>query len=464
MLTNDGGNPETLANQTGRNPGVARISGTSTSPAKTETMHQDTSALMERVLERKNLVRAYKRVVGNRGSAGVDGMTVEELKGYIRDHWDDISQALSAGTYQPQPVLRVEIPKPDGKGKRKLGIPVVIDRLIQQALLQALNPIFDPGFSDSSYGFREGRSAHQAILQAREYVKAGKSWVVDIDLEKFFDRVNHDMLMARVARKVKDKRVLKLIRGFLNAGVMENGLVSPTREGTPQGGPLSPLLSNVMLDDLDKELERRGLSFCRYADDCNIYVGSQKAGDRVKRSITQFITTRLKLKVNEEKSAVDRPDNRKFLGYTIAGRKEPRLKPAKQSIERLKAKVKAICKKGRGRNVRRVVAELTLALRGWVNYFKLSTVKKIFNELDQWIRHRLRCIIWRQWKRPWTRFRNLIKLGLDEERAAMSAWNGRGEWWNSGASHANQAFPISYFEKLGLLSLHKSMLRFQSIS
>ena len=232
MLTNDGGNPETLASQTGRNPGVARISGTSTSPATTETMHQDTSALMERVLERKNLVRAYKRVVGNRGSAGVDGMTVEELKGYIRDHWDDIRQALLAGTYQPQPVLRVEIPKPDGKGKRKLGIPVVIDRLIQQALLQVLNPIFDPGFSGSSYGFRQGRSAHQAILQAREFVKAGKSWVVDIDLEKFFDRVNHDMLMARVARKVKDKRVLKLIRGFLNAGVMENGLVSPTSEGT----------------------------------------------------------------------------------------------------------------------------------------------------------------------------------------------------------------------------------------
>lgn len=411
-------------------------------------MHQDTSTLMERVLEKKNLVRAYKRVVDNRGSAGVDGVRVEELKDYIRTHWKGIQEALLTGTYQPQPVLRVEIPKPDGKGKRKLGIPVVIDRLIQQALLQVLNPVFDPGFSESSYGFREGRSAHQAILQAREYVKAGKSWVVDIDLEKFFDRVNHDMLMARVARKVKDKRVLKLIRGFLNAGVMENGLVSPTREGTPQGGPLSPLLSNIMLDDLDKELERRGLSFCRYADDCNIYVGSQKAGDRVKRSITQFITTRLKLKVNEEKSAVDRPQNRKFLGYTIIGHQKPRLKPAKQSVERLKAKVKAICKRGRGRNIRRVAVELTVVLRGWVNYFKLSSVRSIFEELDQWIRHRLRCIIWRQWKHPRTRFRNLIKLGLDEERAAKSAWNGWGAWWNSGASHANKALPISYFEKL----------------
>ena len=427
-------------------------------------MHQDTSALMERVLERENLVRAYKRVVGNHGSAGVDGITVEELKGYIRDHWENVRQALLAGKSQPQPVLRVEIPKPDGKGKRKLGIPVVIDRMIQQALLQVINPIYDSGFSDSSYRFRVGRSAQQAILQAREYVKTGKSWVVDIDLEKFFDRVNHDVLMARVARKITDKRVLKLIRGFLNAGVMENGLVSPTKEGTPQGGPLSPLLSNIMLDDLDKELEKRGLSFCRYADDCNIYVGSQKAGDRVKQSITQFITTRLKLKVNEEKSAVDRPDNRKFLGYTIAGRKEPRLKPAKQSIKRLKDKVKAICKKGRGRNIRRIAADLTPILRGWVNYFKLSTIKGVFDELDQWIRRRLRDIIWRQWKRPRTRFRNLDKLGLDEERAAKSAWNGRGAWWNAGASHMNQALPNSFFEMQGLLSLSKSMLRFQGMS
>ena len=463
-MTNDGGNPETLANQTGRNPGVVRISGTSTSPATMETTHQDTSALMERVLERKNLARAYKRVVSNNGSAGVDGMQVKDLKEFILTNWKTVEQQMLEGTYSPQPVRRVEIPKPGGKGKRNLGIPVVLDRLIQQALLQVLTPVFDPGFSASSYGFREGRSAHQAILQAREYVKAGKSWVVDIDLEKFFDRVNHDMLMARVARKITDKRMLKLIRGFLNAGAMENGLVSPTKEGTPQGGPLSPLLSNIMLDDLDKELERRGLSFCRYADDCNIYVASQKAGDRVKRSITQFITTRLKLKVNEEKSAVDRPDNRKFLGYTIAGRKEPKLKPAKLSIERLKAKVKTICRKGRGRNIRRIVAEMTLALRGWVYYFKLSTVKKIFEELDRWIRRRLRNIIWRQWKRPRTRFRNLMKIGLEEDRAAMSAWNGRGAWWNAGASHTNQALPNSYFERQGLLSLSKSMLRFQSMS
>jgi len=453
MLETEGVNPEALANQTGRNPGVARISATSESPARMETMCQDTSHLMEGVLERENMVQAYKRVVSNHGSSGIDGVSVEELSAYIRGHWTSIREALLEGTYKPQPVRRVEIPKPDGKGVRKLGIPTVLDRMIQQAILQILNPIFDTGFSESSYGFRVGRSAHQAIAQAQAYVKEGKTWVVDIDLEKFFDRVNHDMLMARVARKVKDKRLLKLIRGFLNAGVMENGLVCPTKEGTPQGGPLSPLLSNIVLDDLDKELERRGLSFCRYADDCNIYVGSKRAGDRVKRSITQFITTKLKLKVNEDKSAVDKPGKRKFLGYTIMGGKECGLKPAAQSIERLKAKVKAVCKKGRGRAVRRVVEELNRILRGWANYFKLSSVKGIFESLDQWIRRKLRCILWRQWKRPWTRYRNLVKLGLDVDRAALSAWNGRGAWWNAGASHLNQAVPISFFERLGLLSL-----------
>jgi RNA-directed DNA polymerase len=333
--------------------------------------------------------------------------------------------------------------------------------MIQQAVLQILTPVFDPGFSESSYGFREGRSAHQAILQAREYVQAGKTWVVDIDLEKFFDRVNHDMLMARVARKVKDKRMLKLVRGFLNAGAMENGLVSPRLEGTPQGGPLSPLLSNIMLDDLDNELERRGLSFCRYADDCNIYVGSLKAGERVKRSITQFLTTTLKLKVNEENSAVDKPSNRKFLGYTIMGKTNPTLKPADQSIARLKEKVKALCHKGRGWNIRKTIAELTRVLRGWVNYFKLSGVKGIFEELDRWIRRRLRDILWRQWKRPKTRFRNLVRLELEEERARMSAGNGRGAWWNAGASHMNQALPVIFFEKLGLLSLSLKMRCFQ---
>jgi RNA-directed DNA polymerase len=461
MLERDGEAPEALATKTGRNPGVARTGATLTSPATTDTIHQDTTSLMERVLEKKNLVKAYKRVVSNRGSAGIDDMSVRELAGYIRENWSAVERNLLAGTYQPRPVLRVEIPKPDGKGKRKLGIPIVLDRMIQQAVLQILNPIFDAEFSESSYGFREGRNAHQAVLKAQEYVRAGKSWVVDIDLEKFFDRVNHDMLMARVARKVKDKRILKLVRGFLNAGVMEHGVVQPTHEGTPQGGPLSPLLSNIMLDDLDKELERRELAFCRYADDCNIYVGSQKAAERVKRSITQFITTKLKLKVNEEKSAVDRPEHRKFLGYTIVGRAKAQLIPAKQSIDRLKTKVKVLCRKARGWNIRKTIAVLTRTLRGWVNYFKLSAYKKIFGELDQWIRRKLRCILWRQWKRPRTRYKYLLKLRIEEGRARRSAWNGRGAWWNAGASHMNQAIPVRIFEKLGLLSLYQSMVKFQ---
>jgi RNA-directed DNA polymerase len=464
MLKREGENPEPVASETGRNPGVARITGTSQIPATKESIHQETIALMEKVVEKENLGRAYKRVVSNNGASGIDGMRVGEFADFIRKNWPGIKQTLLDGTYKPQPVLRVEIPKPDGKGVRKLGIPIVLDRMIQQALLQVLNPIFDPGFSESSFGFREGRSAHNAILQALDYVKAGKGWVVDIDLEKFFDRVNHDMLMARVVRKVKDKRVLKLIRGFLNAGVMENGLVTATKEGTPQGGPLSPLLSNIMLDDLDKELERRGLSFCRYADDCNIYVGSLKAGERVKRSITQFITTKLKLRVNEEKSAVDKPGNRKFLGYTILGRTDPKLKPADQSIARLKSKVKVLFRKGRGWNIRKTINELTRILRGWVNYFKLSRVKGIFEELDQWVRRKLRCVIWRQWKRPKTRYWNLVRLGLDEERARLSAGNGRGAWWNAGASHMNCAFPKYYFEELGLLSLSRKMWDFQHSS
>jgi RNA-directed DNA polymerase len=334
-----------------------------------------------------------------------------------------------------------------------------VDRLIQQATLQVLDPIFDPGFSESSYGFRKARSAHQAVLKACDYVRAGNRWVVDLDLEKFFDRVNHDVLMSRVARKVKDKRVLRLIRGYLQAGIMDGGLVEPSREGTPQGGPLSPLLSNILLDELDKELERRGHSFCRYADDCNIYVASQRAGERVKESVTAFLAKRLKLKVNEEKSAVDRPWKRKFLGYTLTAEGEPRLKVAPESEARLKAKLKDIFRRGRGRSLQRVIEEMKLVLVGWMNYFSLARVRNVFERLDEWIRRRLRVILGRQWKRPYTRAKRLMARGLPEEQAWKSACNGRGPWWNAGAVHMNLAYPKAFFDRLGLVSLLDRHLR-----
>jgi RNA-directed DNA polymerase len=414
---------------------------------------------MEEVVESKNMQEAYRKVVGNRGAAGIDEMTVEELKPYLKTEWPAIKESLLGDQYRPRPVRRVEIPKPGGKGVRKLGIPTVVDRLIQQAILQVLDPIFDPGFSESNYGFRKGRSAHQAVLKAREYVRAGNRWVVDLDLEKFFDRVNHDVLMSRVARKVKDKRVLRLIRGYLQAGIMDGGLVEPSREGTPQGGPLSPLLSNILLDELDKELERRGHSFCRYADDCNIYVASQRAGERVKESVTAFLAKRLKLKVNEEKSAVDRPWKRKFLGYTLTAEGEPRLKVAPESEARLKAKLKDIFRRGRGQSLQRVIEEMKLVLVGWMSYFSLARVRNVFERLDEWIRRRLRVILWRQWKRPFARAKRLMARGLPEEQAWKSACNGRGPWWNAGAPHMNFAFPKAFFDRLGLVSLLDRHLR-----
>jgi RNA-directed DNA polymerase len=414
---------------------------------------------MEEVVESKNMQEAYRKVVGNRGAAGIDEMTVEELKPYLKTEWPAIKESLLGDQYRPRPVRRVEIPKPGGKGVRKLGIPTVVDRLIQQAILQVLDPIFDPGFSESNYGFRKGRSAHQAVLKAREYVRAGNRWVVDLDLEKFFDRVNHDVLMSRVARKVKDKRVLRLIRGYLQAGIMDGGLVEPSREGTPQGGPLSPLLSNILLDELDKELERRGHSFCRYADDCNIYVASQRAGERVKESVTAFLAKRLKLKVNEEKSAVDRSWKRKFLGYTLTAEGEPRLKVAPESEARLKAKLKDIFRRGRGQSLQRVIEEMKLVLVGWMSYFSLARVRNVFERLDEWIRRRLRVILWRQWKRPFARAKRLMARGLPEEQAWKSACNGRGPWWNAGAPHMNFAFPKAFFDRLGLVSLLDRHLR-----
>jgi RNA-directed DNA polymerase len=334
-------------------------------------------------------------------------------------------------------------------------VPTVLDRLIQQAMHQVLMPLFDPGFSNASYGFRPGRSAHDAVLAARSYMAAGRRFVVDLDLEKFFDRVNHDVLMARVARRVGDKRVLRLIRRYLQAGLMTGGLVTVRTEGTPQGGPISPLLSNILLDDLDKELERRGHAFCRYADDCNIYVRTRRAGERVMASITRFLAERLRLKVNAAKSAVDRPWVRTFLGYTVTAHKQPRLRVAAKSVARLRDKLRTALRQGRGRTLARTVEDLGPILRGWMQYFRLAEAKGIFEELDGWLRRKLRCLLWRQWKRPRTRVKRLMQRGLDRLRAWQSAYNGHGPWWNAGARHMNDAYRAAVFAQLGLPSLQR---------
>lgn len=430
--------------------------------ARGERTGTGTPGLMEEVVRRENLLAAYERVRSNHGAPGIDGMTVEELADFCRRHWERVREELLGGTYAPQPVRRVDIPKPDGKGVRTLGIPTVLDRLIQQALSQVLTPIFDPTFSEASFGFRPGRSTHGAVVQAREHMAAGYRWVVDLDLEKFFDRVNHDVLMARVAKRVADKRVLLLIRRFLQAGVMEGGLVSPREEGTPQGGPLSPLLSNVLLDELDKELEQRGHRFVRYADDCNVYVKSKAAGERVMASLERFLRERLRLTVNRDKSAVARPWERKFLGYTVTTNHRPRLKVSPKSLARLKAKLRPILRRGRGRNLAGVVEELNRVTRGWVAYFRLVDVKASFEELDAWIRRKLRCIVWRQWKTAPTRLRELRRRGLDPVRASASAYNGRGPWWNAGASPMNEAIPTAALRRLGLASLLDEHRRLQT--
>ncbi len=419
--------------------------------------------LMEAVVERSNLFRAYERVVKNEGAPGVDGLTVAEFKPWLQRHWTRVRQDLLTGVYQPEAVRKVEIPKPQG-GTRALGIPTVLDRLIQQALNQVLQPLFDPRFSKSSYGFRPGRNAHQAVKAAQSYVAEGKRWVVDIDLEKFFDRVNHDVLLARVARKVKDERVLKLIRRYLEAGLMEGGVTSVRTEGTPQGGPLSPLLSNILLDDLDRELERRRLSFCRYADDCNIYVGSKRAGERAMQTVTAFLERRLKLKVNASKSAVARPWERKFLGYSMTWHKKPKLKIAQQSRVRLAEKLRKTMREARGGSLKRAIERLNPVLRGWVAYFRLTEVKSVLEDLDGWIRRKLRALLWRQWKRSYTRAKNLMRAGLGEVRAWQSATNGHGPWWNGGASHMNAAYPKSWFDRMGLVSLLDTRQRFPSAS
>jgi RNA-directed DNA polymerase len=420
---------------------------------RTEETNPETTKLIERLVERGTMREAYARVVGNKGAAGVDKMTVEALKPWLQAHWVEVKGRLLRGTYRPEVVRGVEIPKPNG-GKRQLGIPTVVDRLIQQALHQILSPIFEPEFSANSYGFRPGRGAHDAIRKAKEYQLAGKRWVVDIDLAKFFDEVNHDLLMARIAKKVRDKKVLRLIRRYLQAGIMKDGVVWDRDKGTPQGGPLSPLLSNIMLDALDKELEKRGLSFCRYADDCNIYVGSERAGMRVMESITRFIEGTLKLKVNREKSAVARPWERKYLGYSFTNERKVRIQVSASSIERFKEKVKALFRGAHGRNLGRFIREtINPFVRGWIQYYSLADTKQFAEELDGWLRRKLRCNLWRQWKRPWTRLKRLMERGLPEETAVRSAFNQRGPWWNSGAQHMNYAFPKKYFDSMGLVSM-----------
>lgn len=434
--------------------------GASSNTATREDSGTEVAQLLEAVVERKNMWLALKQVERNSGAAGVDNMTVAELRAYVREHWPRIKAEMLAGSYQPQAVLKVEIPKPGGEGMRMLGIPTVVDRLIQQALHQVLSPIFEPYFSESSYGFRPQRSAHQAVLKARQYVREGRRWVVDMDLEKFFDRVNHDILMSRLARRIKDTRVLRLIRRYLQAGMMSNGLTTVRREGTPQGGPLSPLLSNILLDELDKELERRGHKFCRYADDCNVYVQSRNAGERVMQSLTDFLNRRLRLKVNAEKSAVARPWVRKFLGYSFTFHREARLKVATASVQRLKEKLREIFRRGRGRNLKKLIEQTTPLLRGWMQYFRLAEVKGIFEELDSWIRRKLRNLIWRQWKRPVTRVRKLMQRGLAKAQAQKVAMIG-GPWWSAGSAEMHVAFPKSYFDRCGLLSLLEQRRRFQ---
>jgi len=420
-----------------------------------------TGVTLEEVLRRENLFRALARVQRNKGAPGVDGVTVEDLPDLLRAHWPRIKEELLSGRYRPAPVRRVEIPKPGG-GVRELGIPTTLDRLIQQAIQQALTPVFDPGFSDASFGFRPRRSAQQAVRRAQEHVRGGRRWVVDMDLEKFFDRVNHDKLMSLVARRVQDKPLLRLIRRYLEAGMMAGGVVSPRRKGTPQGGPLSPLLSNVLLDELDKELERRGHRFVRYADDCNVYVRSRRSGERVLASLTCFLARTLRLRVNEGKSAVDRPWRRKFLGYSFTVHRKARLRLAPEAVKRARGNLRAILRRGRGRNILRVIQEVNRYVRGWVDHFREAEVKRVFEELDQWLRTHLRKVLWRQWKRPKTRAKKLRSLGIPERFASRSAYSGYGPWRMARSADVKQALPNKRFREWGLLShleRHREMQR-----
>jgi RNA-directed DNA polymerase len=410
---------------------------------------------MEAVVERNNLLKALEQVQRNKGGPGIDGMTIGKLAPYLKEHWPAIRAQLLDGSYKPQPVRRVEIPKASG-GTRALGIPTVLDRFIQQAVMQVLQADWDPTFSAHSFGFRPGRSAHQAVARAQEFIASGHGIVVDLDLEKFFDRVNHDILMGLVAKRVTDKRILKLIRGFLTAGVLIDGLVGPTEEGTPQGGPLSPLLSNLMLDVLDKELEKRGHRFVRYADDCNIYVRSQRAGERVMAGIEQFLAKRLKLKVNKAKSAVAAPQARKFLGFSFTIGKSIKRRLAPQTVVRIKERVRELTRRTRGRSLAQIIEELARYLTGWRGYFGFCETPSVLRDLDQWIRRRLRAIAWKQWKRGRTRFAELTRRGIDRDLAAQTAGSPHGPWRISKSPALHLAFSNTAFIALGLPSLAPS--------
>jgi RNA-directed DNA polymerase len=440
----------------GNEAGEARRSaiGGIEAPRPTDVTEDPASvaALMEEVCDRENLKRALQRVKSKKGSAGVDGMSIDQLPAYLREHWPAIRDQLLRGTYVPQPVRRVEIPKPDG-GSRALGIPTVLDRFIQQAVLQVLQDDWDPTFSDHSFGFRPGRSAHQAVTRAQGYIASGNRWVVDLDLEKFFDRVNHDQLMGRVAERVADRRLRCLLRAYLNAGVMAHGLVSPTDEGTPQGGPLSPLLSNLVLDVLDRELERRGHRFVRYADDCNIYVRSERAGQRVMASVTRFITSRLKLTVNSAKSAVARPQARKFLGFSFTGGSVPKRRIAPKALARLNARVRILTRRRRGVSLEQTVRDLATYLMGWRGYFGYCQTPSVLTALDSWTQRRLRCAVWKQWKRGRRRFAALRTLGVGRALAAKTAGSPHGPWHLSLSPALSYALPTAYFRSLGLPSL-----------
>lgn len=453
----DGKQQKTQFNLTSSRAGGGEASdgmrrGTEPDVVENETDSQVNEQLMEEILEKENLIQALKAVLRNKGAPGIDGMTVMQLPDYLRANWKETRAKLLKGEYGPQAVRRVEIPK-SGGGVRKLGIPTVLDRFIQQAIQQVFQRKWDASFSEHSYGFRPGRSAHQAVEQARQYIKEGNGIVVDIDLEKFFDRVNHDVLMSRIARRVKDKRVLKLIRAFLNVGVMENGLFQPIEEGMPQGGPLSPILSNLLLDEWDRELEKRGLKFVRFADDCNVYVRSERAGQRVMESITNFLKKRLRLKVNEEKSAVGKPWKRKFLGFSFTSGANPKLRIAPQSLKRMKEKIRYLTRPTKGRSLKQVIDELTNYLRGWHAYFGRCETPSILDQLDRWVRRRLRGLVWRQWKRGTKRFNELRKRGIGKDLAAQTAGSPKGPWRISKSPALNYALPNAYLRSLGLYSL-----------